>query len=211
MKFSVLRKWIEVIYKEVESLTIHREIFWQVQAIIKNNPKIQKGNSFYSYLGSTYSSSIVMGIRRQVKIEEQSISLARLLDEIHKAPEDISKKQFVRLYGRNEYMRKIGEQDFDRYYGFGQEYIDSKTVKMDLDKLKFKLKKCERYADKIVAHIDKKKPKTLPTFKDVDLCIELLERLVLKYYTLFTGKAVNSMLPTWQYDWKEIFRTPWIT
>jgi len=40
----------------------------------------------------------------------------------------------------------------------------------------------------------------LPTFNDLDACIDLVERLVFKYERILKRSALQSLLPTWQYD-----------
>jgi hypothetical protein len=34
--------------------------------------------------------------------------------------------------------------------------------------------------------------------------------LVKRYLHLFRGAAPNAILPTWQYDWQDVFRYPWL-
>ncbi|MBU4037878.1 MAG: hypothetical protein KKA35_15780, partial [Proteobacteria bacterium] len=80
----------------------------------------------------------------------------------------------------------------------------------DLKSLQTKAAKCEKYADMRVAHFDKRALKNPPTFKDLDDCINHLEELLKKYLLIFRATCVSSVLPTWQYDWKEIFLAPWI-
>ena len=35
-------------------------------------------------------------------------------------------------------------------------------------------------------------------------------RLVMKYRLLLKADGSDSLVPTWQYDWKAVFREPWI-
>jgi len=52
--FSKWNKWIDVIRSEITDLSFNRNIFREVQDIIKNNPKIQKPSSFYEFLVNIY-------------------------------------------------------------------------------------------------------------------------------------------------------------
>jgi hypothetical protein len=61
-----------------------------------------------------------------------------------------------------------------------------------------------------VAHFDKRALKNPPTFKDLDDCIDYLEELLKKYTLIFRATCLTSVLPTWQYEWKDIFLHPWI-
>ena len=81
-RFAKWNRWLDIIYDQVTDLAVYRHIFWEVQNIIKNNQRIQKPSSFYTFLGTSYVALAVMGVRRQIKQDRQSISFARLLQEI---------------------------------------------------------------------------------------------------------------------------------
>lgn len=98
-RFQKWVKWLDKdIYHEVLVLSDYQFIFWEVQKIIQENPKIQKPSSFYSFVGQWYSTAAVMSIRRQIKNQKDSISLARLLSEIIETPEILSRERFLSLY-----------------------------------------------------------------------------------------------------------------
>ena len=208
-RFDKWSKWLDVIYREIKSLSVNRNIFWEVQEIIKNNPKIQKPSSFYEFLGSVYVHSALMGVRRQVKADKQSISFARLLEEICNTPEVLSRPRFVALY-RGSAVQHSADRGFDKFAGRGGSHVDPHLVNADLQALKGKARECEKYADRRVAHFDKRAMKNVPVFRDLDDCIDFLEELLKKYYLLFQAVSLLSILPVWQYDWKAIFREPWL-
>src|ERR1700724_1522079 len=91
-------KWLKVIHDEVKDLVTSKDIFWKVQNIIKTNRRIHQPSAFYSYLGNTYVSHAVMGVRRQLKVDTQSVSFARLLEEIVDSPQTLSREYYVSLY-----------------------------------------------------------------------------------------------------------------
>ena len=72
-------------------------MFWEVQDIIRENPRIQKPSAFYSYLGRTYLSHALAGLRRQIKPQKDSISFVGLLYEIAKNPEELSRNYYRSL------------------------------------------------------------------------------------------------------------------
>jgi hypothetical protein len=53
-------KWLKVCKDEIQSLLVYRDIFLNVQKLIKKNKTIQKPSSFYRYLGDTYISHAVV-------------------------------------------------------------------------------------------------------------------------------------------------------
>ena len=208
-KFDKWKKWLEVIYHEIIGLSENRYVYQRVSKIVEDNPKIQKPSLFYEFLTRSYAVLMLMGIRRQIKADKESISFARLLDEICKNPEVISREDFVALYKGSD-VEYRASQDFDQFAGEGSPYVDPQIVSKDIEDLKAKAQKCEECADKIVAHTDEKKPSSLPTYEDVDVCLDLLQGLLQKYWLLFTGEMLCEFVPIPQFDWTVIFKEPWI-
>jgi hypothetical protein len=208
-RLSKWLRWLAVIKIEVQELVVAKHTFHEVQKMIEANPKLQTGNSFYHYFTSTYVSHVVIGLRRQLKTDPQSISLALLLKEITETPEVLSRKYYISLY-EGSAVEDLADKDFDRVSAPGLPHIDGSKVLADLQRLREATERCEDFADRRVAHWDKRKPKSPPTYNEVDACIDLLDELFVKYQLTFHAQASETLLPTWQYDWKEIFRTPWI-
>jgi hypothetical protein len=232
-------KWIDTIHKDVTGLVIGRHIFWEVQNIIKANPKIQKPSSFYGWLGMTYGAWGPMAVRRQLDMNRRSISLRRMLAEMIRKPQVLSRSRYVsicatKLIGtsppdasvpspelQNETQggayaldrseaERIASGIFDDYAGRGNDHIPQSKIKRDMEELLTKSQSVERFATKKVAHLDENPPAALPTFGGLDACVDLLEQLVLKYEKILKTSAPRSLLPTWQYDWKAIFYKPWM-
>ena len=197
------------INEEVTHLVIAKDIFWSVQNLIRTNNKIQKPSSFYRYLGDTYIAFIAMGIRRQIKVDGQSISFARLLSEIECYPEKISRQFFRELY-KGSSVEFLVDNDFNRFCeNPGDPHISSRMVHEDLTQLRQIACLCEDFADKMIAHRDKKEPKILPTFEDANNTIDILDKLYVKYHLIFHAESMESLMPVYQYDWKQIFDYPW--
>lgn len=82
-------------------------------------------------------------------------------------------------------------------------------VRDDLAKLQSKIENIETFTDRRLAHLDKRDIPQMPTFGELDECITLLEEITKKYMLILLTKSV-SFPPTYQYDWKAIFKEPWI-
>jgi hypothetical protein len=202
-------RWLEIIKGEVSELVIAQHTFHEVQKIIKSNTRLHQPNSFYDYLSRTYVSHAVIGLRRQVKCDDQSISMARLFTEMIETPQTFSRSYYVGLYEKSA-VKQFADHDFEKYADPRAQHIAPNRVAIDLVRLREASRICEDFADKRVAHRDKREPKELPTFIEVEGCINLLDELYVKYFLLFHASHIDSLLPVWQYDWKGIFRTPWI-
>lgn len=86
-------------------------------------------------------------------------------------------------------------------------------VRRDLHNLQATVVACEDYADRRIAHRDKRAPKYIQTFEDLeknlDSALELLQQMYEKYYLLFYAASI-TVKPQDQSDWKDIFSVPWI-
>jgi hypothetical protein len=195
-------------------LVIGNHIFWEVQKIIQDNQRLHIPSSFYQWLGATYCSHTSMGVRRQLDRDPRSISLQRLLWEIKQSPCVLSREKFRSIYKPLNFTAReqveLADKCFDGYAGQNEDHLPVGKIERDLADLQALGHKVRMAANKIVAHLDQTRPTTLPTFGELDDCVKLLERLVLKYEMLFNASAPHSLLPTWQCDWKAIFYEPWI-
>ena len=202
-------RWFDVIKVEVQDLVIAKHMFNEVQSMIRSNPKLHHHSSFYDYLTRTYVSHVVSGLRRQIKLDDQSISMSRLFQEMIETPEAFPRRYFVDKY-KGSIAEGFADNDFDNFAKPSAHHIDPKFVEADLARLRAATQRCEDFTDKRVAHRDKREPRQPPTYKEVDDCVDLLDELYVKYFLLFKQSSMASLLPTWQYDWKAIFRVPWI-
>ena len=225
-KFQKWEKHLKSIRYEVTNLFRSKHIFGKLRDIVKDNPKIQKPNSFYEFAAETYFDSAVMGIRRQIRHQRGSISFVGLLQEIVKIPCVLSRKRFVSLYEKDAQFE--ANHDFAQFAQEGAKYIDPNLVQQDLDKLKGLGHEVEIVANKQIAHTDEQlekkfqkfendasgniePPINIPSFGEIGACIDYLAELTEKYWLLFKAEALVDLLvmPTVDY-WEEIFRQPWI-
>ena len=226
-------EWMEKIHNDIQALVEDANMFWEVQDIIRENPRIQKPNAFYSYLARTYLSHALVGLRRQTKLQKDSISFVGLLDEITKNPEELSRSYFDSLCSHSngpdlsqvvgrESLEKVGiadssqlkaiikMDDFPPYADSSGAHVCPQMVEDDRKRLESAAKKHEAFVDKRIAHRDKRKPTVVPTFEALDDCIKLLNRTYVKYHFLFHAESMDTLMPTYQYEWKSIFCEPWL-
>lgn len=200
--------WLTTVHSDVLGLLINRYIFREVQAIIQANPKVQLESSFYEWMGNTYATSQAIGIRRQVDKDRDSVSFARLLSEVAAEAEVISRERHVALY--KTALIDLANPGFDRLAGPGAPHLDPVVPTKELAKLEALAAPLRRYANKRIAHFDKSDFKALPTYAELDECLDYLENLLKRYLLLFRAQHYSNIVPVWQYDWKQVFRRPWI-
>ena len=214
-QFEKWEKWLGTIYKDFAEVFFNRHIFWEVQAIIRSNPKIEnyKPNWFNVFLGQAYFDYAASAIRRQIKHQKDSFSLRGLLEDILRTPSVLSREQFVeRFIYLHPAEKKYANDLFDeKFAGKCAEHVDPVIVCQDLNKLKGLAKTVEDFADKRVSHRDKREPIDKPTFNALNDCIDCLAELIQKYYLLVKAVDLGDNLSIdFTDDWKGIFCQPWI-
>jgi hypothetical protein len=203
-------KWIDAIYNDMVSSAASREIYEETKRIIINNPTLADGPTFFfNRLTRWYADSAIMGLRRHLKIDGDSISLAGLLQDIAENPKSLSRTHFVSLSDKPA-MHPHLNRTFDKYAGQGAEHVSSEAVKQELDEFRKRSKQCEEYADRLVAHLDKRWVKDPPTFQEFYEVVDFAETLLKKYTLLIRGSSLRSVTPVVLEDWTTIFRVPWL-
>lgn len=214
-------KWMEIIQGELVTLFSDVRVFWEVQNIIRENTRIQKPNYFYSYLARSYISHALVGLRRQIKPQKDSVSFVGLLEEIAQNPDELSFNYYHSIYMRDsrarEFVRDVSlhnidivKEEFSKYADPSGKHVCPQMVKTDLSELKKATKACEDFTDRRVAHRDKRDPKIVPTYEELDDCIKLMDKTYVKYHYLFFAEGMTTLNSEPQYDWKAIFREPWL-
>jgi hypothetical protein len=205
--------WLDTIAADVVELLINNYVFGELQKIIRVNQKLQQSESiFFEWMGSVFAHSAAVGVRRQAAVNDQSISLRRLLVELQKYPYLITRQYHRGLYkSRSPRVQAAVDRAYDTYVGAGRTELDPARIQQDIDLLSSASERIRHYTDRIVAHYDQRGlAKPVPTFYDLSNCLLEMDELVLKYLELMKGDAKTTLLPSFLYDWKSIFRIPWI-
>jgi hypothetical protein len=206
-----LEKWdrlLSTIYEDMTQQATSRTVFRETAALVAANPLVPKESDFFDFLERWYVDSVVMGLRRQVKIHPDSVSLAGLLEDIAQNPALLSRQRFVGLYPPGESSR--AEKAFDKHIGSGAKHVDPAVVRADLDKLKQLATGCEEYADRLIAHRDRRPLQAVPTYPELNAALDFSEALLQRYYLLIRGDGLASVAAKFLYPWKRVFEVPWM-
>jgi hypothetical protein len=212
---SRLEKWLNTIAEDVTEAITNQDIFREVQDIIRNNPQLQKRPSaFYQWMLSTFVHPSALAVRRQVDRGKDSVSLRKFLLEVYEHSDLISFNYHRSLYGRltKELGDDLARRMYDKHVGKNSTELDRGKVQQEIDELLAKSKTIHHYADRIIAHYDARGlcGEPVPTFLELEACLGFLQELVLKYLLLLKGGAPRSLSASLTYDWKAIFRMPWL-
>ena len=208
--FNRWNAWLEVIFDDVQGLLANRRIYQDVQEIVRANPKIQVPSAFYEWMGINYAVTQATGLRRQVDPRPDVISFANFLGEIKEQPAILDRQRYVALHVEGGLPDKRANSDFDRLAGKGKPHINPDKVEADLTEMKQKVDKIRIYANKRITRFDHSDFRSVPTFPEINDSLDFLETLLAKYLRLFRANAPLTLVPVWKYDWKKVFRTPWL-
>ena len=229
-RFAKWDDWLDIIYQEVQKLVVNQKTYSKIWSMVDRNPKLQRPNSFYKFLDDTYAAYSISAVRRQIKpeknrktqkgrkIRKYNISFVELLEEIIETPDVLSRKRFAALYRAieqnfgSEVRQQVVNHAYQQFAAAGAAYVDPNIVQQDLKELKEHGNKVEQYADRRIAHRDKRSSK-IPAFGEVDACIDCLKKLTIKYWLLFRAEDLSNCFVPQQLAadyWGEIFSQPWI-
>ncbi len=201
--------WMDTIQADIRGVLVAQRMHHELQEIIDTNSDLPETNDLYGRLGSTYTSHVVIGLRRQLKTGDEQVSLAAMFKEMIATPQAVT-RTYYRSHYTDSNVADLAGGHFDQFASTGASHIDQSRVQADFDELKCVTAKCEEYADRRVAHMDKRKPRSAPTYLELDAAISTLDRLYVKYHRLLFAQSMTSLLPARQYDWTSVLRIPWI-
>jgi hypothetical protein len=211
-KFSKWQERLNQIAQDIFELNELRFINLEVVRIVNSNQALlQEPNRFWTFLASCYSTTIIIFLRRQIKIENNinSLGLATLLHDISLNLSEFNREAHVSLYNDKEQANR----NFDNFIGCGEKQMTASIIKTDLGRL-FKLGDIiEGFADRRVAHRDMRNPGNIPTFNETDACIDEINDIFKKYRILLQGIIDDNLIPetNGNEEWTSIFRIPWMT
>jgi len=201
--------WMKTIHDDLRQLCTWKMVFCRLEQIVDQNPSLQANEAVCEFLKVAYASTVAMGVRRQVKIDPQSISLMRLFSEIKEDPEILSRERYKAHFDGSD-MLPLADEMFDEFAGAGGAHVDPNLVERDMKHLAARAQAVEDFADRCVAHLDTRGPKFETTYFDLNGCVDYIENLYLRYYSLFRACTLYRVLPVFQYDWEAAFKEPWI-
>lgn len=89
------RSWLERIYRDVIYLAHSKRIYAGLGEIVRANRKIQIPSDFHDWASRNYGISTALAIRRLTDDRSDSVSLVRLLSEMARSPEVLSRASYV--------------------------------------------------------------------------------------------------------------------
>ena len=199
-------KWSEKISSALDHRLLSKELFLQVQKIIKSNSTLPP-SYFYAWFQNAYIADMAIGMRRLIDADHRSVSLRQLISDIERYPMILTRNVYVAKYDKRPFMQRVANSVFDRYAGKKRNCISPIQVRKDLKQLNRKTKKFYRFVTLRIAHSDKKRAPQV-TFDDMHRSLEEIRLLVDKYLLLIRGTHYSRDFSL-EGDLTDLFSRPW--
>ena len=210
------RLWIEgPIRSDVVDMHFKRMMWREVNLMLEANPTVaQSPSAFWKFLWDSYATAQAIAIRRQADVRRDTCSLGRVITEMSKRADRLTRDYYVSLLGErsnNELMVQRMNRGFDRLAN-GADRLDPKVCARDLNELADSARAVITYVDEHVAH-DAVASTTadLPTYADMHSAVDTIGEVFNKYHVALTGGWWYTLEPVIQEDWHAIFRLPWLS
>jgi hypothetical protein len=200
----------------------HDRAIWRtIMAMLDANPQVARGGFGEYWLGSCYTDSMLIGIRRETGDDARSIGLLRLLNMLAGKPRMASRAWYEeqvlqRNRGRGDGW-ELAQLDaaFNIFAVPGQPFIDAALVTKDITELKSVIRRVNDYTNKAIAHRDDD-PRGTPagqavTWSELDAALDAVGNIYKKYYRLrHAGEALGILTPLKSPGWIQMFQTAWM-
>lgn len=220
-----VRNWrasMELILGDLYTVQLGRSVVERLASIIRGNTALQVPNTFFELQLRWYAISTLVTIERDVQGGRKVVSLLRLLEDIARHPEELTRAKFRRLHtGSGE--RVSGDPGNDlgafmdggmvesRYEEFGGEALDVARIHVDVAELKAAAAPIVALRNTLYAHRSADGPALSSiTLGDLHAFVDVLDRVIQKYHALLFFTSMMSTTPIDVTDWDEIFRFAWI-
>jgi hypothetical protein len=199
----------------------HDRAIWRtILAMFDANPGVARGGFGEYWLGSCYTDSMLIGIRRETGDDARSIGILRSLSKLAGKPQIASRfwyEQEVRQRNQGRDAENLAELDsgFNIFAAPGQPFIDAARVRQDIATLKAVIKRVNDYTNKTIAH-RADDPRGVPadsavTWGELDAALDAVGNIYKKYYRLrHAGEAFGILTPLKSPACVQMFQTAWM-
>lgn len=175
-KVAKWKKWIDLICHDCGNLMLSRDMFLDLHGMIRKNPGMQHADYFHEYMTETYVAHAAMMLRKHIKTDLHSISLTSLANDM---------------------------LDNSNLVAWASPVADFKFL---LSTFTTRAKKVESFADRVIAHRDRRPPTHTPTYNEIEEAIKAMDALSVQCSMVVGGNYQHTCKPTVQYGWLRIFR-----
>ncbi len=198
----------------------HDRAIWRIiLAMLEANKHVTRGGFGEYWLGSCYTASQLISIRRETGADSDSIGIRRSLNSLEGNPRVATRawhrQQIVQRGHQGEDLDCLAS-GFNRFAAPGQPFIDPALVRQDITALQAVITRVNRYTNKTLAHRDDDISRGAPrapdiTWAELDAAIDAIGTIHKKYFSLrHPGESLWALTPLTPPGWIRLFGTAWM-
>lgn len=209
---------IEIIKHEAYHLFASRKQFRDLTFFFHENPRLNEiGGDVYQWLLGMWAHDALMGIRRELDDQTNTVNLRQMLYEMKDRPEVLTRRRYLAFLqpGDSDWLVESLNHQFDeRGYVKAHtedsldDYLDPVVINADRETLEQGTQAAFAYAQQMVAH---RTPVDTIEIKiaEIHSAIDAIEPMLQKYYCILKCVSIGTATPTFQYDWTAPFKFAW--
>ena len=184
-----------------------------IRSVIEAKPYVQRSGIVEHWLTRCYTTSQITAIRRQIDQDRRAASLWRCLDLLAKKPAMATRSWFSgQLEDRGTDPRYLVSlvAAFDRFAGPGEDYVSTRLLIEDMERLVAAANTAKTVVNKVLAHHEYRPGVASPeiTWGEFDNAIDVVGDLYKKYYGLrHPGSVLGNLIPDLPPGWDRVFAT----
>jgi hypothetical protein len=186
-----------------------RQLWDGFQAIVGSSPaEARRPGLFHSWVNTNYVHTQVIAIRRLTDERKGVRSLTRLLDDISRHHEVITRERFLSRLHPHDLAE--GNEAFDVLAGDGTHVLSPELPRHDLKSIKEQTADVRRLANERIAHFAASTERfTTPvSYGDLHRAMDLIFKVFNRYYRLIRGVSLAPVVALGA--WESAFRVAWI-
>ena len=194
----------------------HDRAIWRtILAMLEANSAVARGGFGEYWIGENYTTSQLIGIRRETGADSDSIGMRRSLKSLASNPRMATRSWYRQHIPDHGHPDEDPDRLFNRFAGPTKPFIDSGLVREDIDALDAVIERVNQYTNKVLAHRDDSvrggPPPPVITWADLDDAIDRVGKIHKKYYSLcHPGETLSIITPLISPGWMQMFREAWM-
>lgn len=205
--FSKDLKNLKTISDEIIKAAHIDNVFWQVQAIIRENDNVNKADIFQQWVGWTYIDSISIRLRRLTDRNKGTISVWRLLESMKTYSELLTRKRYIDICDGP--VQHLADEWFDSIAGKAADHVSKSLIEEKQKFLEEGTSEIKNYTNTYIAHQSRKQSEP-PTFEQVRRSLVVVFRVFQWCVALLKCENMITPVPSYMSNWTDVFRVPWL-
>jgi hypothetical protein len=208
--FQKWQNWIEKIENDLQHIINYQQIYKSfIETVNANIDHINENNGilFCDFVRECYATYAMATIRRHSKIERDSISLMKLLDQLKKSSSQFTDEFYLQQYPLEKDELEWQKSTFESFSKNGK-CLSEEIISSDMQTIKEIAGRVSDFVDRAIAHLDQRGIGKNITYEDVTDSVDLFNEITCKYITLITSIGYITLKPIIQFDWEKIFTVP---